>query len=355
MSINISVNLGVPAGASTNSISYARIDNLALGISPVFTNAGNFNTFPATIATNIPSGQYQVQAVPVYPDLRSCAPTIQTTPGCPGLVSITASLNNNVIVVNYVAPSTAPKVRITINYPNGGSSVANYVNDGNPISVGVPAGVFGTYSIFGQSVCDESSGFFSLPSSTVTLNNAQTISGSFLLGNSISAACGASVTTLYTNGSPVPGSVLFTDSTLSTVVTGFSFVIFAGIIYNLDPTTGTIGSDTGATCSSTMTARNSLSFINITSISGVPGFVYSPVSGTFNQGANHGAFTGMISVGWNGVVPGTPAFSIHLYRNGVAIDCFNYPTGSTSSTWTSGSFSYLATDVILIDSGTGSC
>lgn len=355
MSINISVNLGVPAGASTNSISYARIDNLAPGISPVFTNAGNFNTFPATIATNIPAGQYQIQATPIYPDLRSCAPTVQTTPGCPGLVSITASLNNNVIVVNYVAPSTAPKVRITINYPNGGSSVANYVNDGNPISVGVPAGVFGAYSIFGQSVCDESSGFFSLPSSTITLNYAQTISGTFFLGNTVSAACGAVASTLFSGGAVVPGVQLFLDSTLSNPVTGFLFALFNGVIYNLNNTTGVLGADSGQSCSPTVIIQNSLSFMNLSSVIGISGFIYSPSSGQNTQTGSHGAFTGSITVGWNGNVPSTPAFSMVLKKNGIQMGCNNFPTGSGSSSFVFSSDTYLSTDIIQISCSTGSC
>jgi len=355
MSINLSVNLGVPAGVSTNSISYARIDNLAPGQSPVFTNAGNFNTFPATIATNIPAGQYQIQAVPVYPDGRVCTPTIQTTQGCPGLISITASLNNNVIVVNYVAPSTAPKVRITIDYPNGGSSVANYVNDGNPISVGIPSGLFGTYSVFGQSVCDEGSGFYSPNSSTVTLSNSQTISGSFFLGNTISAACGAAATTLYSNGAAIPGVQLFLDNTLTTPVTGYLFALYNGIIYNLDNTTGVLGSDSGQSCSPTVIIQNSLTFMNLSAVVGISGFIYSPSSGQNTQTGSHGAFTGSITVGWNGNVPSTPAFSMVLKKNGIQTGCNNFPTGSGSSSFVFASDTYLSTDIIQISCSTGSC
>lgn len=354
MSINLSVNFSHPEAIATQ-VSYARIDNTS---NPVFTTvvpnlAGGSGTF--TIAQNIPDGQYQINALPIYADKRVCQPTVSITSACPGLISITASISGSVLVIKYLAPSSAPKVRISINYPNGGSFAANYVNDGNPISVGIPSGVFGVYSISGQSVCDESSSFYSAPSGSVTVNYAPSISGTYQLGNSVLGACGAGASTLYTGGSAVPGSILFTDPGLTSAITGYTFVVYAGVIYNLDSATGTLGSNTGATCSATMTARNSLSFINITGISGIPGFIYNPTSGSFSQGSNHGAFTGMITVNWNGVVPSGTPFSIHLYRNGVIIDCYNYPAGSTSTSWTSGSFTFLATDVILIDSGTGAC
>lgn len=249
MSINLSISLGVPAGVSTNSISYARIDNLAPGVSPTFINAGNFNTFPATIATNIQNGQYTIQAVPVYPDGRVCSPTVETTPACPGLTSISGVLQGNILIVTYIAPSTVPKVRLTVNFPNGGSSVANYVNNGNTVAIGLPSGVYGDYTLSGQSVCDESSGFYSPPSSTVTVSYNQVISTNVKLGNTTSTACSATPTTVYSSGPFDIAVQLFSDSLLTTPVIGFSYVVNPNNnhIYNLG-SSGVVGSDTGLTC-----------------------------------------------------------------------------------------------------------
>jgi hypothetical protein len=359
MAINLAINLGVPVGVVSNQISYARIDNLPAGQNPVYTTVvPNVTSFPAVIATNIPNGQYIVSALPIYADGRKCQPTTQTTPACPGLISISATIQGGVLVVTYVAPSSAPSVLITVNYPNGGSFSQTYTNTGNPISIGLPAGVFGNYTVFGQSVCDPTSGFYSPPSASVTVNYAQSIPGSYYLGNSSAAACAAPVRTLYTNGAPVAGvSFLYQDQALTTPTTGYTFAIYSGIIYNLNSTTGQLGTDTGLTCFPTVIVRNALSFITMSAVTGIPGFVFTPTTGTFYQQGNHGAFTGSIVINWNGTVPASPPFNIQVYKNGVLISggCYNYPTGAGSASFAVPSTTFLATDIIEIDSGTGSC
>jgi hypothetical protein len=357
MSINLSVSYSHPAAIATQ-VSYARIDNTS---NPVFTTVvpnltGMSGTF--VIATNIPDGQYQVNALPIYADGRTCTPTINTTPACPGLISISAVIQSGVLVVTYLAPSGAPSVLINVNYPNGGSFSQIYTNTGNPISIGLPSGVFGNYTVSGQSVCDVSSAFYSLPSASVTVNYAQSVSGTYYLGNSVAAACAANATTLYSNGSPVAGtSILYQDEALQTAVVGYTYVLYGGIIYNLSSTTGQLGTATGSSCSPTVIARNALSFITISAISGIPGFSFTGTSGSFYQSGNHGAFTGSITINWNGTVPSTPSFNIQVYKNGVLIPggCYNYPTGAGSASFTTPSTNFLATDVIEIDSGTGSC
>ena len=165
--INLSIRFQHPDAVS-HQVSYARIDNVA---NPIFSNVQpNPTTSPATIATNIPNGQYQVNSIPIYADGRVCQPEIATTPPCPGLISISAIIQSGVLVVSYLAPSSAPKVRITVGFPNGGSNVANYVNDGNNIAIAIP-NLTGDFTVSGQSVCDETSNFYSPPSSQVTVNN----------------------------------------------------------------------------------------------------------------------------------------------------------------------------------------
>jgi hypothetical protein len=168
MSINLTIEWDHPS-AIANFVQYARIDNT---VSPVFTTVapnvpGASGT--ATIAMNIPNGQYQVNMTPIYADGRTCTANVSITPACPGLISINAVLNSGNIVVSYLAPSQAPKVRITVNYPNGGSFIANYVNDGNNIVIALPVGQTGLFTVSGQSVCDEGSGFYSAPSTSISL------------------------------------------------------------------------------------------------------------------------------------------------------------------------------------------
>lgn len=270
MSINLGIEFQLPVGAVSNLVQYARIDNTS---SPVWTTVSpNPTTSPAVIATNIPNGQYEIQATPIYPDGRTCTPTVTTTPGCPGLISLSAVIQSGVLVVNYLAPSGAPSVLINVNYPNGGSFSQMYTNTGNPISIGLPSGVFGNYTVNGQSVCDPTSGFNSTPSASVTVNYSQAVSGTYYLGSTIPAVCANnSPSTLYTNGAPIPGTILYVDSALQTAVTGSSYVLYQGVIYNLSSTNGTLGTDSGQNCNVQISGNNGLS----TSIPSGNGFITS--------------------------------------------------------------------------------
>lgn len=346
MSINLSISFSHP-GATSHQVSYARIDNTA---TPIFTTivpniAGASGTF--RIAENIPDGQYEIHSLPIYPDGRVCQPEVSITPACPGLISINAYITGNVIVVTYLAPSTVPKVRVNISYPNGGSFVANYVNDGNPISVGLPANVFGIYTVYGQSVCDETSGFYSPLSSSVSVSNGQPISGSFQLGNTTDAACAAVSSTLYTSGSPVPGSTVFFDAALSNPVTGYNYIIYAGVVYNLDPLSGVIGSNTGVSCSGSnrVIVYNNLttSTGSISTISGLSGYVLPTALAPGNDNfGTHIPFTGAISVTVSGL---GGLGTLCLYKNNVLTSSIN-TTGP--STYSFPSDTYLSNDAITI-------
>lgn len=237
--------------AVSHFVQYARVDNVN---TPVFTTVvPNPITSPAVIASNVPAGQYQINSTPVYADGRKCDPTIFTTPGCDPLTSISARINSGNIIVSYSAPATAPKVRITVSYPNGGSSVANYVNNGSDIVIPIPAGLIGQFLIQGQSVCDETTGFYSGFSSTASVNIFQPVAGSYLAGASSSNVCNNSPQTFYTNGPFIQGITLFTDINLSNVATGYNFIVFNTVMYAVDPITGIVGAATGISCTGTAT------------------------------------------------------------------------------------------------------
>lgn len=233
MSINLSISWDHPS-AIANFVQYARIDNT---INPIFVTVtpnipGSSGT--AQIATNISNGQYQVNVTPVYADGRACNPTISQTDPCPPLLSINALLNSGNIVISYLAPSQVPKVRITVNYPNGGSTVANYVNDGNNIVVPVPAGMTGTFNVFGQSVCDESSGFYSALSSQVSVN---------VVAFNVTIANFAAGTTI-TNVTGIQGFILGAFVTNGTSQTGSHTAFYGGIVVTF---TGTPSANSSAT------------------------------------------------------------------------------------------------------------
>src|SRR6185436_10205149 len=130
MSINLSISFNHP-DAIAHRVRYARIDNTT---TPNFiTVSPDPTASPTNIATNLPNGQYRVESTPIYADGRVCGTIVRDTPACPGLISINATIESGNLVVQYLAPSEVPKVRITVGYPNGGSFTANYVNNGNNI------------------------------------------------------------------------------------------------------------------------------------------------------------------------------------------------------------------------------
>lgn len=100
-------------------------------------------------------------------------------------------------------------------------------------------------------------------------------SGNYILGNSTATICSGSIVQKFTNGAFAVGGTLYNDSGLTSPVTGFAYVVNAADnhIYNLNPSTGAIISDTGLSCSlGTIQINNSFVGTNIANITvnGVP-------------------------------------------------------------------------------------
>jgi len=88
--------------------------------------------------------------------------------------------------------------------------------------------------------------------SQVTTQAGGVLSGNFLLDNVIYAICGDSPVILYSNVAFGPGTTMYTNSGLTTPVTGYTLIAntLNGAIYNLNSTTGVVGSATGSNCTS---------------------------------------------------------------------------------------------------------
>lgn len=96
--------------------------------------------------------------------------------------------------------------------------------------------------------------------------------GTYSLGGAIPDICSNLPTTLYTSGAFAVGKILYTDSALTSPVTGFIYVLNLSDnkIYNLNTSTGLVGADTTSTC--TGSAILTFSFLNV---SGFQSFVAS--------------------------------------------------------------------------------
>lgn len=75
----------------------------------------------------------------------------------------------------------------------------------------------------------------------------------YILGNSTGSVCSNATQTLYTNGAFAVGKTLYRDAALTTVQTGFTYVVYNNIIFSLNTSTGVIGGSTGLSCVSSTT------------------------------------------------------------------------------------------------------
>jgi hypothetical protein len=86
---------------------------------------------------------------------------------------------------------------------------------------------------------------------TLEMSIANSTSDDFKLENTLGSVCSAGLTTLYWNGGAFgEGRTMYTDEFLTVPVTGFDFIALAsaGEIFNLDDTTGVVGTTTGNFC-----------------------------------------------------------------------------------------------------------
>lgn len=123
------------------------------------------------------------------------------------------------------------------------------------------------------------------------------VSGTYILGNSTGSICTGSPVTLYTNGSFTVGtSILYSDSALTTPVTGSAYVVYNSVIYNVNTSTGVVTSSTGLSCSTNVTIANHTSNGNISAINNITGFASVPVAAGVTVTGSHTTFTAGVQV-----------------------------------------------------------
>lgn len=166
-----------------------------------------------------------------------------------------------------------------------------------------------------------------------TFNGTDTISIIFTTGQ-------CSGTTTSTSSTTTSSTTTTTTTTTSSTTTS---------------STTTTTTTTTTTPSPTVVIENGIHTANITSVSGISGLTpsFPGITGSGTYSGYHSAFSGAISVTVTGSIPGGPeTFSISLLKNGVLVECINV---TATGTFVFSSTSYLSTDKITIQLGTGSC
>lgn len=156
--------------------------------------------------------------------------------------------------------------------------------------------------------------------------------GTYILGNSTGSICSGGTVTLYTNGAFTGGGILYRDSALTTPVTGEAYVVNGSnnIIYNLNTSTGVIGSSTGLSCTATaqVEIHNDTTDLNITAVT-INGVAVSGISFPVTPGNDVIGTTNQIGAQTAVVSLTNPTFnkSVSIFgSNGVLDGCQNTPS-----------------------------
>ncbi len=202
------------------------------------------------------------QAANVYAPVKAafCAIDCSTPATCPDVSAIGAGfVGQNIafysltwsatpsavqtVTLQYKLTSSSTWITVTSNIqilPNGN------INGSSPIQItGLTPGASYNVKVFNN--CG-GSGFTQI----MTVPTSSIFTDSYLLDNSLYLICGNSPVTLYSGSSFGTGVVMYTDAGLTTPVTGFTYITLAsgGNIFQIDTSTGLVGSDTLSTCNS---------------------------------------------------------------------------------------------------------
>lgn len=191
--------------AIASNIRYARIDQggALVWSDPVQVLPGES---PYSIS-NVDEGQYVVGVTPVYADGRLCGEVQKTTDVCGAISSFSAVYDGTDIVVTYAA--TSEKVRIRVQYPNGGQSTQIELAGASPVSITPPSGITGTFSVTIQSVCNESTAWYGpvsapsvfdiTPANNSTITNNASIPLALVMVSATDGGGGSSLITSVTS------------------------------------------------------------------------------------------------------------------------------------------------------------
>jgi hypothetical protein len=190
-----------------------------------------------------------------------CAIVCTTTGTCPGISNVNFSSTSTSTIGFYgvtFSPVPSANQLVTLMYRVHGtttwitaSSNINLFPNGNIngttpyLITGLTPGV--TYDVSVGPNCGGTPFV-----SQVTVQPGGVLSGNYLLDNVIYAICGDSPVILYSNVPFATGTTMYTNSSLTTPVTGYTLIsnTLTGAIYNINSSTGVVGTATGSNCTS---------------------------------------------------------------------------------------------------------
>jgi hypothetical protein len=234
-----------------------------------------------------------IAAVSKYSSVKTawCAIDCSTPATCPDISNTALSMvggNIGVYGITWNATPVASQT-VTVKYRVTGTSTwlvstnALLILPNGSISGTTPYQISGLtagteYDVFIQNNCG-GNGFIS----QITTPTGSVYTGSYIVGNVLYSLCGGSPITLYSSAPFATGVTMYTDIGLTTPKTGDTYITRSGFnIFNLNTSTGIVGSDTGTACTTGTGATYVLGNDTSTICSGSPVTLYT--NGTFGIG-----------------------------------------------------------------------
>ncbi len=183
------------------------------------------------------------------------------------------------------------------------------------------------------------------------------VEGEYILGNDTDTICEGSPVTLYTDGVFEVGKTLYSDSSLTTPVTGYDFVVDTSdnVIYDLDNATGEVLSTSGLSCTPTLykaTINNISGGFTISEVSASGGQLHTSTDINTGESVVRFYVSGTFSIAVTITNFGFGS-RLRLYRNFGELECIPV---TTTGIYTFASQTYNnTTDTILITLSTGFC
>jgi hypothetical protein len=216
-----------------------------------------------TTLTSSQAAMAFINAVNANPTVKQAFCAIDcTAPGtCPGISNVNFSSTSTSTIGFYgvtFAPVPSANQLVTLQYRVHGTTTWITANSGinlfpngningtTPYLItGLTPGV--TYDVSVGNNCGGTPFV-----SQVTVQPGGVLSGNYLLDNVIYAICADSPVILYSNVPFATGTTMYTNSSLTTPVTGYTLIAntLTGAIYNINSTTGVVGTATGSNCTS---------------------------------------------------------------------------------------------------------
>lgn len=242
-----------------------------------------------------------ISSVNSYQDVKTafCAINCSTPATCPEITANNISMSGNDIGVYGVTWGTTPTAAQTVTVRYKLASSSTWITSTNSLSIFPNGNINGTtpylitgisqgviYDIWVLNNCG-GAGFVS----QITTPTNSIYSDDYYLNSVIYDVCASTPTTLYSSVPFAVGVTLYTNAGLTIPITGFDYVSpsTTGTIYNLNTSTGVVGSSTGLSCINGFSGLYILGNDSGTICTGTPQTLYTsvaPIAGVLAEGSS---------------------------------------------------------------------